>query len=462
MRAAIYVRISRDRVGAGLGVDRQEADCRDLAAHLGYKVVEIYRDNDLSAYSGKPRPAYRKLVADLAAGGVDVVLCWHTDRLHRSPTELEAYIAACDLRGVPTNTVKAGALDLATPSGRLVARQLGAVARYEVEHQIERQQAAKRQAAAAGKWGGGRRPYGYEPDGVTVRPAEAKVVAQVTDAILIGASLRAECARLNEDKIVTSTGRAWQATELRRMIMRARNAGLREHRGAVIGKAEWPPLVSEEKWRAATSILSDPARRTSFSRARRWLLSNLAKCGVCSSPLRVTLLEASRSAVPSYSCSAQRCVVRNALELEKMIEGVMVERLKRKDAMNLLRAAAPGVDLVAVRAERVAIEKRMDSLADDLDLDERTLARRTKALKAKLAELLDQQESAGRGSVFAGVVDAPDVAKAWAALHLDRKRAIIAELAQVVVHRTRKGRPPGWQRGQSYFDPSTIQVIPKR
>jgi site-specific DNA recombinase len=44
----------------------------------------------------------------------------------------------------------------------MVARQLGAVARYEVEHMVERQQRAKLQVATDGGWRGGRRPYGYE------------------------------------------------------------------------------------------------------------------------------------------------------------------------------------------------------------------------------------------------------------------------------------------------------------
>ncbi|MEB0014852.1 recombinase family protein, partial [Glaciimonas sp. Cout2] len=57
-RAAIYVRISRDRVGAGLGVERQEDDCRVLAKQMGLEVVRVLVDNDISAYSGKKRPGY--------------------------------------------------------------------------------------------------------------------------------------------------------------------------------------------------------------------------------------------------------------------------------------------------------------------------------------------------------------------------------------------------------------------
>ena len=135
-------------------MERQEADCRALAERLGWTIVAVHADNDLSAYSGKPRPGYLALLADLRAGAADAVVCWHTDRLHRSPSELEDYIAVCERGGVPTQTVKAGPLDLASPSGRMVARQLGAVARYEVEHMVERQQRARLQAATNGRWGG--------------------------------------------------------------------------------------------------------------------------------------------------------------------------------------------------------------------------------------------------------------------------------------------------------------------
>lgn len=460
-RAIIYCRISRDRIGAGLGVERQEADCRALAARLGFLVVLVLVDNDLSAYSGKPRPGYKQLLEMIAAGDVDVVLAWHGDRLHRSISELETYIGVCEAREVPTFTATAGELDLTTATGRMHARIAGAVARHEVEHSIERQQAAKLQKAVAGKWGGGRRPYGYESDGTTVRPAEATVVVETTDAILTGSSIRALTVKLNERGLTTSTGRPWQASELRKVLLRPRNAGLREHKGAIIGKAEWPALVPEEKWRALTSILTDPARRTSHTTARRWLLSNLATCGVCGGPLRVTLLSTTRGGVPSYTCTTGRHVVRNAVELENYIGLVVVERLKRPDAIDLLRPKTATVDTGALYAEQAALQQRLDDLADDLELDERTLARRIKALRTRLDEIKAALAVAGRGNVFAGVVDAPDVAAAWADLDLARRRAIVDTLMTVTVYRTPKGRPAGWRPGASYFNHETIEINPK-
>jgi site-specific DNA recombinase len=66
--AALYARISSDQEGSGLGVARQLEDYRRLAESLGWSVAEEYVDNDLSAYSGKRRPAYERMLANLAEG----------------------------------------------------------------------------------------------------------------------------------------------------------------------------------------------------------------------------------------------------------------------------------------------------------------------------------------------------------------------------------------------------------
>jgi DNA invertase Pin-like site-specific DNA recombinase len=95
-RAAVYCRISSDPTGIRAGVDRQETDCRELAAKRGWEVSRVYVDNDISAYSGKPRPAYKDLLDDVKNGVVDALMVWHLDRLHRAPRELEEFFDVCD------------------------------------------------------------------------------------------------------------------------------------------------------------------------------------------------------------------------------------------------------------------------------------------------------------------------------------------------------------------------------
>jgi site-specific DNA recombinase len=465
-RAAIYTRISQDREGAGLGVERREADCRALAERLGWTIVAVHADNDLSAYSGKPRPGYLALLADLRAGAVDAVICWHTDRLHRSPSELEDYITVCERGGVPTQTVKAGPLDLATPSGRMVARQLGAVARYEVEHQIERQQRARLQAATAGRWSGGRRPYGYEADGATVIQAEADTLQWAAAQVLAGVSLNAIVAELNTRGARTSTGRPWKPTELSRVLVRPRNAGLMVHRGQVVGPAGWPPILDEGTWRGVCAVLSDPGRRTNTSTARRWLLSGLAVCGVCGDPVRSTSAGTvhGRPTKPAYTCRSGKHVVRDAAEVDRFVEQVILERLSRPDARELL-APDQTTDTAALHARDAALRGRLDELGrlygEDV-IDAPQLAQGTAAIRRQREQITAELAAASRGSVLAGVADAPDPAKVWAGLDLSRRRAIVDTLATVTILPGRKGRRPGWRAGESYFDPATVRVTPKR
>ncbi|QCQ91762.1 recombinase family protein [Rhodococcus sp. SGAir0479] len=116
--AVVYTRISKDRVGAGLGVERQREDCQKLADQLGWTVARVFSDNDISAYSGKPRPEYRAMLDALDHGEAQAVIAWHTDRLHRSPSELEEFITLCERRSITVRTVQAGELDLSTPPAR--------------------------------------------------------------------------------------------------------------------------------------------------------------------------------------------------------------------------------------------------------------------------------------------------------------------------------------------------------
>jgi site-specific DNA recombinase len=302
-RFAIYVRISRDRIGAGLGVDRQVEDCKALVDQLGGTADLILTDNDISAYSGKPRPGYMELLAAMRSGQLDAVAVWHTDRLHRSMIELEEYALISEDHSVATYTVRAGAIDLATPSGRLVARQLGAVARFEVEHASERMKAKKLQHAKAGKYGGGMRPYGYQKDGVTIEPFERDVLFEMAQRIISGESYRAIALDLNARGISTSRGGLWRALKIQQVVFRKRNFGIREHLG-VDHPAEWPAIYDDEmreKLYAAGAARSE--LRKHHGRGRTHLLKGFLRCGICDNWLTVfSCQQRNGSYVPAVAC----------------------------------------------------------------------------------------------------------------------------------------------------------------
>ena len=109
---AIYARISQDRTGEELGVKRQLQDCQAEAERRGWTVAQEYVDDDISAYSGKQRPEYERMLRDIAEGRRDGVIVWHMDRLHRRPVELERFVEVCTRAGVRDVVTLSGDVEL--------------------------------------------------------------------------------------------------------------------------------------------------------------------------------------------------------------------------------------------------------------------------------------------------------------------------------------------------------------
>jgi len=267
--AAIYCRISQARRnGDGddtLGVDRQERLCRELADQKGWSVAEVYVDNDISAYSGKRRPAFERLLADLRSGERDAVLCVDIDRLTRRPAELEEFIDLADANRIALANVS-GDTDLSTSDGRFKARIMGAVARQESEKKSERQKREREQAARAGIPHGGQQPFGYGPDRIEIIEEEAALIREAADRVLAGESVRSICFDWNDRGIPTRQKAAgWTPQSLRGVLLNPRYAGLRRYaprdrhgnlESVELYPAVWDPIIDREVHEQVTARLT--------------------------------------------------------------------------------------------------------------------------------------------------------------------------------------------------------------
>lgn len=451
-RAGIYVRISQDRDGRALGVARQEQDCRALCRARGWSVAEVYSDNDVSASSGRRRPEYERLLADIERRRVDAVAVWALDRLHRRPVELERFIDLADRHGVALGSV-GGDVDLSTSGGRLHARMMGAVARHEVEHKSDRTKRAQQQAVEAGRWLGGTRPFGWNVNGArpTLHRAEARQVRRLSEAVLVGASLGGLIRDLNDRGIPTTTGRPWTYATLRQMLVRPRNAGHVEYHGEIVARDSWPPLVDEDTWLAVRSLLSDPNRRRSTSNRLRWMGSGLYLCGICGGPVKSASVTSNRRT--GTTRTVYRChVARAADPVDELVSEIVVARLARPDGGKLL-AANDAPDTAELRGRAMALRERIDGLstayADGL-VTLPALRRETERLRAELSAVEAQQVTVPRAAVLADLVRARDVQGVWGALALDRRRAVVDALMAVTIL-------PSGRRGNG-FDPRLVQI----
>lgn len=482
-RAVIYCRISQDRTGANLGVDRQREDCEALAERNGWDVVEVYVDNDVSAFSGKLRKDYRRMLADLELGTATIVIAWHTDRLHRSPTELEEYIDLSERRGVSTHTCQAGSIDLSSPSGRMTARILGAVARQESEHKGHRVAAARRQKAKAGVWGGGLRPFGWGvPTGElkkkTVKgtneeievpvldmtklvPEEAAALDVGTDMLLSGGSIRGWVRWLADKGLLSTQGKPIEHGTARDLLLRPRNAGIAVYRGEEIGKGEWEAAVDEPRFRAVVAILTNPDRVTTPGPAAKWFGSMIYECGFGDCTKTVVCTRTGKGYYPSYRCPDQCGGGRKVDVVDRYVQDLLIERLSRDDATELLQPAPDGVDVAALQLESEQIRRRLTDLAAMFGagtIDMAQFTEGTDIARAQLAGVTTQLARAAVKDPLVGLVGVPDVRKAWNGLGLDRQRTVLRTLLKVRLLKPRPGRRPDG----GYVDYDAIEATWKR
>ena len=450
---AIYCRISLDRTGEALGVERQEKECRELAARLGLEVHEVFVDNDLSATSGVTRPEFDRMLA----AKPDAIIAWHQDRLLRLTVDLERVIAL----NVPVYTVTAGTLDLSTPAGRAVARTVAAWSQYEGEQKALRQKAANDQRAAAGI-PHGQVGYGYRRSGagVVVEPSEAGVIREAARRLVDGDSLRSVCADFQSRGIPTpGRGERWNTTTLKQLVLRPSLAGLRQHRGQIVGRTAYEPIIDEDMHHRLVALLTDPSRRTSKGgRAPRHLLSGLARCGRdgCDGVMHRNAgwtpkpdSKSQKRVAPAYVCTTCHRVRRLQAPLDAFIEELTIGRLEQADVADLfLRGDADSAR--DARDAIAAIDARLATAADAYAEGQIDLGQLTR-ITARLRADRDEHEAALSAAMPPAIpVDAvgPRAREVWQTLDLDRKRGVIDALMTIRVL-------PGGV-GKRGFDPSLI------
>lgn len=399
-------------------------------------------------------------MADIEAGKVSVVIAWALDRLQRNRRDEVRLYETCQRRGVVLSLVNGADLDFSTAAGRFVADSLGSVARLEVEMKSDRQRRAVQQRVSQGKRSGGRRPFGYAADGLAINAVEARAMREVYARFLAGVPLGGIARWLNDAGVPTTQERwgakqgepaLWTRDTVRRVLANPRNAGLMSYKGVVTGQAEWSGIVPEETWRAAVHKITE-AKRPGTVRPSPHLLSGLALCGVCGEPVHAG--GGARPGVPSYRCrGSMGHVSRMAEPVDEYVVAVVLERLSRPDARELLHEPEAKPDAGALREEATVLRARLESVAIEFAdgvvsaAQLRTITERINEQQTKVEQALSD---AGRVNVLGPLLSADDLAEKWNALPMGQRRAIIGLLMTVTVH------PPG--RGVRTFRPESVGI----
>jgi len=441
-RCFIYCRISQDREGRSLGVDRQERTCRALAERLGYVVAHVYIENDTGAStrSKKPRPQFKDMMA--RASTVDAILAYSSSRLTRRPMENEQLIELYENHGTLIHYQNAKDNDLSTARGRSRARDDARRDAEEAEEIGERVKEDTDRRAREGEFHGGRRGFGWTAGRKAIDPYEHAVFLTMADMALEGESLRAISRWLYGELVPTVTWhpplvvKPWPRQVIRDILINPRIAALRVHEKKIVGKAKWPPLVSEDTWKQLVQVLSDSSRSNNVPAGRVHLLTGLARCGYCDAPIttRSTSSKA-RGRLQNYHCAA--CLWYRQIEsLDLYVEQVMIRLLE--DYRDEPEAVDPAVKRTVETLRQKIADTRQEFEGDDT-MTPQQLRETLRNLRGRL-DAEERKLIPSNRHHLVQEVTGEVAATAWESLSIDRKRAIINAFAEVRVLRGVSGR----------------------
>jgi site-specific DNA recombinase len=441
-RADLYLRLSDlrdtdlDEHGRS-SLDGKEQLLRERAAALGWQIARVVIENDAllprrgsngrqrpaSAFKrvrvrkpdgtwaetpdGRPlyrvlRPGFRSVLDDINAGRANAILAEDLDRVCRDPVDLEDLLSVMQDRRASARSLT-GSLTLdagGTTDQITMARVMVAMAWKASADTARRVTQSRKLRAAQGRNGGGRRPYGFQPDTdtdpklprkpPTIIEAEAQVIRDAAEAVLRapvshagrsdlaladdGVTLKAIARDLRERGVPTVTGAAWTADTLKQILLRPMNCGLVLYQGEILDVPDgdqpaWmtDPILPRDVWENVVARLTDPARTTTPGNAPKWLCSGIALCGICDDGT-VCRVGNSASGYPRYQCkSGLGHLARAAVAVDDWVMANMVKGLARQGARPVRPGA--GIDVQALRRERQGHERRLNQIALDLDAD---------------------------------------------------------------------------------------------
>jgi DNA invertase Pin-like site-specific DNA recombinase len=264
-RCAVYTRKSTDE---GLEkefntLDAQRESCEAYVASQraeGWLLVPDRYDDGGFTGGTLERPALQRLLADIEAGRVDVIIVYKIDRLSRSLMDFAKLIEVLEAHNVTFVSVTQS-FNTTTSMGRLTLNILLSFAQFEREVIGERIRDKFAASRARGMWMGGSVPLGYDVRDrkLVVNEAEAATVRRVFAGLAEVGSATALTKMLRAEGITTKRGKPINKADIYKLVKNRTYIGEVVHKGNVFA-GEHVGIIAPDTWEAVHTILQESSR----------------------------------------------------------------------------------------------------------------------------------------------------------------------------------------------------------
>jgi DNA invertase Pin-like site-specific DNA recombinase len=283
VRCAIYTRKSSDE---GLEQDFNSLDAQREAcaayvlsqASEGWKLLPEHYDDGGVSGGTLDRPALQRLLQEVQAGRIDIIVVYKVDRLTRSLLDFSKLVDAFDEAGTSFVSVTQS-FNTTTSMGRRTLNMLLSFAQFEREVTAERIRDKIAASKAKGMWMGGTPPLGYRPEGRSLAIVEehAALVRDIFGRYRRLGNVRHVGGELASEGIKTpprTTGKgqayggcAFTRGQLYTILKNPVYAGDIPHKGKVY-PGNHPPIIERDVWEAVQRQLADNVKGVRATRER--------------------------------------------------------------------------------------------------------------------------------------------------------------------------------------------------
>ncbi|WP_433857965.1 recombinase family protein [Streptomyces kronopolitis] len=459
-----YARISADLAKDGHGVDDQHKVNDETASALGLKIVHYYTDNDLSAAkAGLVRPDFEAMLRTLKAGhlpdgqSVRGAIVVADDRLVRRVGDYERFVDALTYEDGRVYADAKGLKDLYNEDVESMGLFGVVIAKAEVRKIKRRTRRSHRRRAEEGIPVGGKRPFGWQDDKLTLEPEEAQHLAQAARDVIARKSLHSILAAWREQGVRTVHGNEWQSRSLKLALWNPRLCGWRKHNGELVRDAngvpvvgKWEAIITPKEWMAIDALFSariGPNIKADGTvtdyRTPSHLLTGILRCGkpkddgqICNAPLRVST-RPDLSGGYVYQCQSRSMggcggSARNGAKVDEYVtEAVLAKLEERTAAKSQVSSEWTGqeeLDRLMVKQRKMLQAWQEDQVSDELFFPE------NHKMESRIKELRKERTQHALQVQRASAVT-ENIREQWYSGKLDmaQKRALVREALHAVI-----------------------------